>query len=118
MFPSEMAILMAVAANNGSGKNLINRPMDITGEYIGYLYDSLVSRGYLKGNGAKGYQLTSTGGMTLLEFLQENEARVKDTIRRLKKLGIEYSQEMDKLRKERLGSSVGAKHSLSAVFTK
>ncbi len=116
MFPSEMAILMAVAANKDSGKQLINRPMDVTGEYIGYLYESLVSRGYLKGNRAKGYQLTSTGGTTLLKFLQENEARAKDTIRKLKQLGIEYSQEMDKLRKEQLKSSLEAKHSLSALF--
>lgn len=118
MFPNEMALLMAVAVSRNSGEKLINRPMDVIGEYIGYLYESLVSRGYLKGNRARGYQLTSTGKTTLLEFLRENEARVRGMIRRLKQLGIEYSQEMDKLRKGQLKSSIEAKHSLSALFTK
>ena len=43
MFPSEMVILMAIAVNKDTGKKLLTRPMDVTGEYIGYLYDSLVT---------------------------------------------------------------------------
>lgn len=61
MFPSEALILMTIALSKDSGKKLINRQTDVTGEYIGYLCDSLVSRGYLNGNRAKGYQLTSMG---------------------------------------------------------
>ena len=100
MFPSEMVILMAIAVARDSGKKLLTRPMDVTGEYIGYLYDSLVRRGYLKENGSRGYQLTSLGRETLFEFLHENKARVKDAIKTLQQLGIEISQEIDKREKE------------------
>jgi len=104
MFPSEMIILMAIAVNKAASKKLLNRPMDVTGEYIGYLYDSLVRRGYLKKDGSRGYQLTSKGRETLLELLYENKTRIKDTIKRLQQLGIEISQEqeqeIDKLEKE------------------
>ena len=100
MFPSEVEILMAIAINKATGKKLLMHPMDVIGEYIGYLYDSLVSRGYLRRNRSRGYQLTSMGRGTLLEFLHENEAWAKDTIKSLRQLGIEYTQEMDELGKE------------------
>jgi len=69
-------------------------------EYIGYLYDSLVKRGYIKGNGLKGHQLTSEGMETLVEFLHGNKTRVKGTLNMLQQLGIEISQGIDKLEKE------------------
>ncbi len=97
MFPSEMVILMAIAVDKDDGKKLLTRPMDVAGEYIGYLYDSLVRRGYIKSGRLRGYQLTSKGTEVLLEFLHENEARAKDTIKRLQQLGIESSQKMDRL---------------------
>ncbi len=100
MFPSEMVILMAIAVTKDSGKKLLTRPMDVTGEYIGYLYDSLVSRGYLRGNRKRGYQLTSMGRESLLGFWHENETKVRETIKRLQQLGIECSQEMEKLARE------------------
>jgi len=92
MFPSEMVILMAIAANKDTGKKLLNRPMDITGEYIGYLYDSLVNRGYLKGHRSTGYQLTTMGREALVAFLHKNETMAKDVVKRLHLLGIEISQ--------------------------
>ncbi|MBA7675898.1 hypothetical protein ES703_84137 [subsurface metagenome] len=61
MFPSETTILMAVAVSKDTGKELLTRPMDVMGEYIGYLYDSLVSRGYLSGNRSRGYHLYEVG---------------------------------------------------------
>jgi len=100
MFPSEMVILMAIAVARDSNKKLLTRPMDVTGEYIGYLNHSLVRRGYLKENRSRGYQLTSKGRETLFEFLHKNKARVKDTIKMLQQLGIEISQPIDKLEKE------------------
>ena len=114
MFPSEMAILMDIEKNKDSGKQLANRPMDVVSEYIGYLCDSLVRRGYITVNRKKGYQLTSAGRRTLLKFLRDHEARTKNAMAKLKRLGIEYSQKMDRLRKEQLRSSGEAKHSLSA----
>jgi len=100
MFPSEMVILMAIAGDGDSGKTLLMRPMDVISEYIGYLYDSLVKRGYIKGNGSRGYRLTSKGMETLVEFLHGNKTRVKGTLNMLQQLGIEISQGIDKLGKE------------------
>ena len=103
MFPSEMVILMAIAVAGDSGKKLLTRPMDVTGEYVGYLYASLVRRGYIKGNKSRGYQLTSMGKASLFEFLYENKTRVKDTVNALQRLGIEISQEIDNLEEEAIG---------------
>ena len=100
MFPSEMAILMAIAVTRDAGKKLLNRPMDVVGIYVGYLYDSLVRRGYLKRGGSKGYQLTPKGKEALSEFLYENKTRVKDAIKALQQLGIEINLEEDSLEKE------------------
>lgn len=100
MFPSEMVILMAIAVARDSDKKLLSRPMDVVGEYIAYLYSSLVRRGYLKGNSSRGYQLTLKGREALFEFLRKNETRVKDTMETLQQLGIEIGQEIDNLEKE------------------
>ncbi len=100
MFPSEMAILMAVASTRDSGKKLLTRPMDVVGEYIGYLCDSLVNRGYLKKDDSKEYQLTSKGREALFGFLDENKIRVKDAVKTLQQLGIEINQEVDSVKKE------------------
>ena len=61
MFPSEMVILMAIAQTRDCGKKSLTRPMDVIGEYIGYLCNSLVIRGYTSGNHSMGYQLTPKG---------------------------------------------------------
>lgn len=100
MFPSEMVILMAIAVARDTGKELLIRSTDVISEYIGYLYDSLGRRGYIKGNNSRGYQLTLKGKESLFEFLHQNKARVKDTIKMLQQLGIGISQDMDKLEKE------------------
>lgn len=100
VFPSEIIILLAIAVARGSGKKLLTRPMDVTGEYIGYFYDSLVRRGYLQGNSSRGYRLTPKGREAILEFLQENETRINDTIKMLQQLGIESRQKMDRLEAE------------------
>ena len=100
MFPSEMVILMAIAGARDSGKKLLMQPTDVISEYIGYLYDSLVKRGYIRENGSRRYQLTAKGMETLVEFLHGNKTRVKDTLNMLQQLGIKIGQEMDKLGKE------------------
>ena len=104
MLPSEMVILMAIGVNKNTGKKLLTRPMDITGEYIGYLYNSLVSRGYLKGHRSTGYQLTPIGREAILEFIHKNKTKAKDVVKRLQLLGIEISpeqeQKLGKLEKE------------------
>ena len=100
MFPSEMVILMAIAATRDAGKKLLARPMDVIGEYVGYLCDSLVRRGYLKGNRSRGYQITLKGREALIEFLHKNRTRFGDTVKMLRQLRIEISREIDKLEKE------------------
>ena len=94
-----MVILMAIAWTRDFGKELRTRPMDVTGQYISSLYDSLVRRGYIRGNKLKGYKLTSEGREALFEFLHRNKNRVKDTVRTLQKLGIEIGQEINKIEK-------------------
>ena len=106
MFPAEMVILMAIAATRDGGKELITRPTDVIGEYIGYLYDSLARRGYIKGSSSRGYQLTSKGRESFSEFLCENKSRVEKTLVRLQQLGIEIGpeqkQKIDELEKKAL----------------
>ena len=96
MFPSEMVILMAIAGSGDSDNRLLTRPMDVTGEYISYLCDSLVRRGYLKKSNPSNYRLTSQGRECISEFIHENKPRVKDSIKMLQYFGIEVSQEMTK----------------------
>ena len=100
MFPGELVILMAIAVTRDSGKTLLGRPMDITGEYVGYLYNSLVKRGYLEGNNSRGYQLSPKGKDALVQFLRQNKIRINDTIKTLQQLGIEKSQEIENLARE------------------
>ena len=76
MFPSEKVILTDIARSKDSAKQLMNRPMDIINEYICYLCDSLVRRGYIKGNRTKGYRLTSMG-REILRVRGKNEAKSK-----------------------------------------
>ena len=97
MFPREMVILMAMALPGDSGVTLLNRPMDVMNEYVGYLYNSLVLRGYLKENGANGYELTSMGKETLTVFLNENRTQVEDIIKALQQLGIEGTRKIEEL---------------------
>ena len=91
MLPSEMIILMAIAIDKNTGQKLLTRPMDVTSEYIGYLYTSLVNRGYLKGHRSTGYQLTPLGREAILGFLHKNGTKAKDIVKRLQLLGIEIS---------------------------
>ena len=104
MLPSEMIILMAIVVDKNAGNKLRTRPMDVTGEYIGYLYNSLVNRGYMKETRTRGYQLTPTGREAVFDFLKQNKNRSKDVVKRLQLLGIDISpaqeQRIDKLEKE------------------
>ena len=78
MFPSEMVILMAIAASGSSGKELITRPIDVASQYVDSLYNSLVWCGYLKRDSSEGCQLTSKGRETPFEFSSQNKNRKKD----------------------------------------
>lgn len=96
MLPSEMVILIAITINKSTGQKLLISPMDTTSEYIGYLYNSLVNRGYLKGHHSTGFQLTSIGREAIHKFIKENGSRAMDVVQRLRLLGIEISLEQEK----------------------
>jgi len=99
MFPGEMVILLAIEVARNSTKKLLN-PAGVSDKYIGSLYDSLVKRGYLRKSGFRGYQLTSEGRESLFEFLLENKTGVKEVTKALHQLGVEASEEIDKLAME------------------
>ncbi len=101
MLPGEIIILMAIVESGELGKKLVNSPMDVTSEYIGYLYNSLVKRGYLTGNSFTRYQVTAKGKDALFEFLRQNRTIVKDMIGSLQQLGIGISrQDIEEIEKE------------------
>jgi len=103
MFPSEMAVLMAIAAAGESIKGLPCRPTDVSGDYVAHLYSSLVRRGYLRGSTSRGHQLTAKGRTAVVELLRRNESRVSDLLETLRKLGIETSDGTKKTEKETVG---------------
>jgi len=99
MLPSEMVILMAIEVARNSSKKLLY-PSGVTVGYVTGLYDSLVQRGYLRKGSLRGYQLTSEGRESLFEFLLENRTRVKEMTEALRQLGVEASEEIDRLARE------------------
>ena len=103
MFPSEMVILMAIVATSKPSEKLLNRPLDVIGEYIGYLCSSLINRGFLKKNKPRGYTLTAKGMETLFEFMHKNEGKAGEAKKMLQQLGIDISQEITRLEREAIG---------------
>lgn len=69
MFPSEILILTSIEKAGGFSDKQLTRPIDITGKYAGYLYDSLVSHNFLEGDKATGYHLTRKGREAIAEAL-------------------------------------------------
>lgn len=76
MFPSEILILTSIEKAGGFSDKQLSRPIDITGKYVGYLYDSLVSRGFLEGDKATGYRLTRKGSEAIAEALTGQQTGV------------------------------------------
>jgi len=76
MFPSEILILMSTDQAGGFSDEQLTRPIDKTGQYVGYLYDSLVSRGFLQGDIASGYHLTQKGREAISQALTEQQTGV------------------------------------------
>jgi hypothetical protein len=100
VLPAEMVILLAMAEAGGLGKEVPkSRVGDVSDEYVGRLYRSLVRRGYLKRRGSRGYQLTSKGGKALIDFLHQNETKVRQTINALERLRIKIGQEQAEVKR-------------------
>ena len=101
MLPGEVIILMAIVESGEIARKLVNSPMDVTGEYIGYLYNSLVKRGFLTGDSSTGYQLTAKGRDSLCEFLRENSNTARNVLGSLQQLCIGISsQEIEEIEKK------------------
>ena len=96
MLPSEMVILMAITSNKNTNQKLRTSQMDITSEYIGYLYNSLVNRGYLKGHRSTSFQLTTLGREAIHNFIKKNDSKAADVVQRLRLMGIEISPEQER----------------------
>jgi len=73
MEKNEIDILMKIAKNKYSFRQLMSSRVAIDHPYIGCLIDSLLKRGYLKGSRAEGYQLTSKSNRAVKEHLKVNE---------------------------------------------
>lgn len=102
MFPHEMLILMAISSAGNAGTQILNKPHDIASEYIGYQYNSLVKRGYLKKHSKARYSLTQKGNALLSQFLYNNNDKANETIVMLDQIGIDTSQTANLLsRKQR-----------------
>ncbi|MGD9143715.1 MAG: hypothetical protein PVG61_07710 [Dehalococcoidia bacterium] len=95
MLPGEMVILIAVTMNKHTGRKLSSGPLDITSEYIGFLYNSLVKRGYIKGHPTTGFRLTALGEEVIRTFVRKNRSKDLDIVERLRLLGIELSPEQE-----------------------
>jgi hypothetical protein len=96
MLPSEMVILIAISINKNTGRKLLAHSLDITNDYINYLYNSLVNRGFLKGHRTTGFRLTAFGRDAIQSFIRENGSKDLDIIGRLQALDIEIGPERDK----------------------
>ena len=103
MFPSEMVVLMAMAATRRSVSGSTGCPKDVSYEHVVYLYNSLVRRGYLRETNPGGYQLTVKGRLAVLELLHHNETRVKELEKALQNLGIETGEGTDGAEKAAIG---------------
>ncbi len=107
MLPSEMVILLAFLIGKDTGRNLLERPMDVTGEYMGYLNDSLVNRGLLRRRRG-GYQLTDGGREAIADFLRKNRLRAADAAEKLRQIGIEVAAEHEEKIARLLKDTAGA----------
>ena len=107
MLPSEMVILLAVLIGKDASRKLLERPMDVTGEYMGYLNDSLVKRGYLRRRRA-GFTLTDSGRQAIAGFLRKQGLKASAAADKLRQIGIEVTEEhrqkIDKLLREAAGT--------------
>ncbi len=71
MFPSEIAILIAIEEVEELTIEKLTHVTDITGVALRYLCNSLVRRGYLERNNLRGYRITFKGKEAISQTLCE-----------------------------------------------
>ncbi len=71
MFPSEIEILKAADKIQEFNQSRLIHSTDVIGEYIGYIYDSLVRRGFIRGDRSTGYEITKKGRERISEYLSK-----------------------------------------------
>jgi len=72
MTKDEIDILLRIANNKCAFKQLMSSRVAIAHPFLGYLVDSLVKRGYLKGSKENGYQLTLKSKKAIMEHFRVN----------------------------------------------
>ncbi|MFB0559444.1 MAG: MarR family transcriptional regulator [Dehalococcoidales bacterium] len=83
MFPSEIAILMAVKEARELTAKQLTYATDITGACLRYLCNSLARRGYLQHDNSRGFRITFKGNKAISGTLREMKPRTVDKIKAL-----------------------------------
>ncbi len=71
MFPSEVAILMAVEQGEPVTARQLTHVTDVVGPALGYLFTSLIRRSYIEPSGSGVYRITLKGREVIAEALSE-----------------------------------------------
>lgn len=108
MTKNEIDILIKIANNKCAFRQLMNSRVAIVHPYFGYLMDSLLKRGYLKGSRESGYQLTLKSNKAIMEHFRANggnsnsihlrhirESIAKDAIKKIGALGAKCGNKME-----------------------
>jgi DNA-binding IclR family transcriptional regulator len=80
MFPSEVAILMAIEEAEELTTRQLTHVTDVTGVHLRYLCNSLVRRGYLEPANSRGYRVTFKGKEAIWGGPVRNETGAMDRI--------------------------------------
>jgi DNA-binding MarR family transcriptional regulator len=108
MLPGEMVILMAISINKNTGRKLLAHSLDITNDYINYLFNSLVNQGFLKGHRTTGFRLTAIGREVIQSFIKEHGSKDLEVIERLRALDIEFGPEQRKEINQKANNNIRA----------
>jgi len=88
LLPGEIFVLLSIKLRNLSDTAFFKQPLNEMGDYIGSIYDSLVSKGYLIKNEVERYQLTYQGKKAVINVLKNKKAIMNGKIRVIQELHI------------------------------
>ena len=111
MKKNEIDILVKIAKNKHALRKLLSSRVAMYHPYLDCLIDSLLKRGYLKGNREEGYQLTLKSNRAIKEHLKVNrghsnnidfynlrrsrKATAKRAIQRIDALGAKFASKLE-----------------------
>jgi predicted transcriptional regulator len=112
MLRGELDILVAIALNKGTTKQITSSRIARSSSYVKSTIESLLREGYICGSQSKGYQITDKGAQAIVESDTSVEAltrlahnrlqrgfsnKAKEAIKLIKKLGIDYDVSVEGL---------------------